>query len=262
MQLTYESGNREMSLHITIICKGTKKFRIWAEQLGRKNSKYADRVIQVTNSRTIYFSFPVSPKDLFIGCLNTSNINDKDFEVIIKEEPLKKYDILIDQDSREFLQLAINFSQTCGFVNPAQGGTTLQSASGKFRIKNYPQITDKMSGQVINTPARIGHNSGLIEVSSEKFKSYTIPMRLCILLHEYSHKYRNPAIGLKISNEFGADVNGLYLYLGTGWSKVDAICVFAKVFLKSQSQSNMLRIRKIQDYIKNFEAQQYAQVIK
>jgi hypothetical protein len=60
---------------------------------------------------------------------------------------------------------------------------------------------------------------------------------------------------------FGADINALYLYLGTGWSKIDAITVFAKVFLKAQTDSNILRIRKIQDYIQRFENQEYAQII-
>jgi hypothetical protein len=86
-------------------------------------------------------------------------------------------------------------------------------------------------------------------------------MRVIILLHEFSHKYRNPKIGLPISNEFGADINALYIYLGSGFSKIDAICVFAKVFLKAQSDENIKRLRKIQDYIQRFENQEYAKRI-
>ena len=64
----------------------------------------------------------------------------------------------------------------------------------------------------------------------------------------------------KISDEVGADVNGLYLYLGNGFSKVDAICVFAKVFLKAQTPQNQQRLKKILDYIKKFENQEFAKV--
>lgn len=261
MQKVYDSNNRKMSLHITIVCKGTKNFRVWAEELGKKDSKYADRVIKVTNSRKIHFNFPVSPKSLFIGCLNVQNINDKDFEVTIQEEPLKTYNIVMDNDTKDFVQMAINVSQTIGFAPPPQNGILYQTPDAKFNIKNVPMITDKMSGQVIGTPARIGHSTGLIEVAYARFRQYTIPMRLAILLHEYSHKYRNPKIGLKISNEFGADINGLYIYLGIGFSKVDAICVFAEVFLKAQTDGNMQRMRKIQDYIQRFENQEYAQIM-
>lgn len=260
MQQIISTNNESMTLSITISCNGKKSFRIWAEQVGKKNSKYADRVVVVNNSRTIYFGLPVTPKELFIGCLNTSNINDKDFEVTIVEQPLKKYNVWLDEETRQFVQMAINFSQVCGFKAPAPNGTTYQTADGKFTIKNYPVIKDRQSGAVINTPARIGHKTGIIEISAMKFAKYTIPMRVMILLHEFSHKYKNPKINLDISNEFGADINGLYIYLGIGFSKIDAICVFANVFLKAQTDSNILRMRKIQDYIQKFENQEYAQL--
>ena len=117
---------------------------------------------------------------------------------------------------------------------------------------------DYATGNAVNTPARIGHKTGIIEVAKSKFDRYTVPMRVMILLHEFSHKYRNPKIGLPIAHESGADVNGLYLYLGVGFSKVDAICVFANVFLKAQTDSNIQRMRKIQEYIQKFENQEYA----
>ena len=134
-----------------------------------------------------------------------------------------------------------------------------QTADNEYNIKYFDVIKDAMSGKVMNTPARIGHNSGIIEVAKYKFDSYTIPMRMIILLHEYSHKYKNPKIGLEISNEIGADINALYIYLGLGFSKIDAICVFANVFLKAQTKSNVERMRKIMDYIQRFENQEFAE---
>jgi hypothetical protein len=251
-----------MSLNITIKCNGAKRFRVWAEDSGRKNSKYADREIEVDKSRTIYFSFPVSPKSLFIGCLNVKNPNDKDFEFIVEEAPLRTYNIWLDEETRKFVQLAINFCQICGFKLPeSQSGVLYQSEDEKFNIKYFPVIKDYATGNIVSTPARIGHRTAIIEVAAVKFVKYTIPMRLCILLHEFSHKFKNPKIGLEISNEFGADINALYIYLGLGFSKIDAICVFANVFLKAQTQQNMERMRKIIDYINRFENQEYAKVV-
>ena len=261
MHTIYDTANQPMTLNITISCNGKKRFRVWAEDLGKKNSQYACREIDVDNSREIYFSLPVSPKKLFIACVNVNNPNDKDFKVNIQQAPLKKYDIWIDEDTRNFVQMAITFSQTCGFTMPQKKGTIYQTSDGKFNIKYFPAIIDFVSGKVLNTPARIGHNTGIIEVSAVKFAKYTIPMRLCILLHEFSHKYKNPKIGLQISNEFGADINALYIYLGLGFSKIDAITVFAKVFLKAQTDSNMQRMRKILDYINRFENKEYAQLL-
>ena len=81
---------------------------------------------------------------------------------------------------------------------------------------------------------------------------------MMIMLHEFSHKYKNPKIGLKISDEVGADINALYIYLGLGFSKIDAICVYANVFLKAQTPSNIDRMRKINDYINKFENEEFA----
>ena len=81
---------------------------------------------------------------------------------------------------------------------------------------------------------------------------------MAILLHEYSHVFRNPKIGLEIQNEVGADINALYIYLGLGFSKIDAICVYANVFLKAQTKGNIERMRKIMDYIAKFENGDFA----
>lgn len=260
MQTSYDSGNREMTLNFAIACNGKKKFRIWVEHFGKPNSKYADRVIEVDGGRTIYVSLPVTPKKLNIGCVNINNPNDTDFKVGLEEVALKKYNIWEDQDTKDFVQLAVNYSQVCGFEMPSKRGTVYQTPDAKFNIKYFPVITDFATGKAMSTPARIGHNSGIIETSANSFVKYTIPMRVCILLHEFSHKYKNPKIGLQISNEFGADINALYIYLGLGFSKIDAICVFAKVFLRAQSDGNMERMRKILDYINRFENQEYAQL--
>jgi len=255
----FHSGNRKFCLFITIKCDSKKNFRVWAEDFGKKNSKYADRVIEVDKERTIFFSFPVSPKELFIGCVNPNNPLDNSFEIKIEEGALRKYNVWIDAQTNDFLDLAIPFVQTCGFKNANSQGYIFENK--EFSINYFDVIRDQNNNNApMSTPARIGHKTGRIEVSKSRFDSYTIPMRLMILLHEYSHKFRNPSLGLEISNEVGADINGLYIYLGLGFSKIDAICVFANVFLKAQTNENMQRMRKINDYIARFENQEFAKL--
>jgi hypothetical protein len=254
----YNSDNRKFSLFITLKCNEKKKIRVWAEELGKQNSKYADREILVEGERTIYFSFPVSPKKLFIGALNCENPNDNSFQVILEEKDLITYQIWLDEETRKFLNLAVHFSQISGFELASNKGRVFTTENNEFTIKYFDVIRDIATNQPMNTPARIGHKSGIIEVAKCKFDKYTIPMRLIILLHEFSHKYKNPKIGLEISNEIGADINALYIYLGLGFSKIDAICVFANVFLKAQTKGNIERMRKIMDYIQKFENQEFA----
>jgi hypothetical protein len=256
----YQSENKNVCLLITIKCKGKCSFRAWAEDYGKVNSKYVDRDIVVDGQRTIRFSFPVTPKTLFIGVGNKENPQDKSFEVTLIEAPLRTYNIWLDFQTKRFLQLATQFSQVCGFENATPSGRLFQSENSEFVIKFMDIIKDSRSGTPLNTPSRIGHSTGIIEVAKIKFDTYTIPMRMMILLHEYSHKYKNPKIGLDISDEVGADINALYIYLGLGYSKIDAICVFANVFLKAQTSSNIQRMRKIMDYIQRFENQEYAEL--
>lgn len=262
MHQIYETENQPMSLYITIKCNGKKNFRVWAEDYGRKNSKYADRVISVEKERTIYFSFPVTTQKMFIGCLNANDPRDTDFEVLIIRQPLKTYNIHMDEETKKFVQLAIMHSQVCGFQKPAPNGTWYTTPDEYFRIKYLPVITDFATGRPLNTPARIGHNTGIIEIAACKYVFYTFAMRMMIDLHEFSHKYKNPKINLEISNEIGADINALYIYLGMGFSKVDAICVYANIFLKAQTPQNIIRMRKIMDYIRRFENQEFAHVNK
>jgi len=254
----YNSNNEKFSLIISVKTNGTKRFRVWAEDLGKKNSKYADREIKVDGERRVYFSFPVSPKKLFIGCVNCENVEDKDFEVVLMKIPLRDYNIWLDQDTRDFLELAIPFSQVSGFESANANGRIFTTNDKKFQIKYFDIIRDYASGKTLNTPARIGHQTGRIEIAKVKFDKYTVAMRMAILLHEFSHVYKNPKIDLEISNETGADINALYIYLGLGFSKIDAICVYANVFLKAQTKGNVERMRKIMDYIAKFENEDFA----
>lgn len=254
----YDSSNKKFSMHITIKCAKEKKFRVWSEEFQKRNSKYADREITVKGQRTIHFNFPVSPQTLFFGVLNSENPQDSDFSVDLQEKELTTYNVWIDSETSDFLSLAVPFCQVSGFSQASPTGRLYQTDDKEFTIKYFDVIKDYKTGQTMNTPARIGHKTGIIETAKCKFDNYTIPMRLIILLHEYSHKYKNPKMGLEISNETGADINALYIYLGLGFSKIDAICVFANVFLKAQTKGNIERMRKIMDYINKFENQEFA----
>lgn len=262
MEQIWETDNRPMELAVSIKCAGKCMFRVTATDL-KPFSNYADRKIEVNEDRTIFLKLPVTPKKLkiLIECVKADG-SKTDFIAKIVEKDLTTYNIDIDRKTKDFLDLAVYFSQVAGFEKSNVNGRIFRTENGVFNIKYYPKIVDFRTGKTLNTPARIGHNTGIIEVSQLSMIKYTVAMRMIILLHEFSHKYKNPEMGLKISNEVGADINALYIYLGLGFSKVDAIFVFANVFLKAQSQSNLNRMRKIMDYIKRFENEEFAKVIK
>ena len=258
MERIWDTDKRAISLYLTISCKGKNKFRVHASDF-QKNSNYANRTIEVDGSRVIYLSFPVSPDKVRIKVEMVSGSDN--FIVDIKEKPLKTWDISVDKQSKEFLKFASAFSQMSGYSPALPTGRMFKSKDNQFHIKYFPVIIDHRTNKVSTTPARIGHTTGTIEIAKLPFDRYTIPMRMMILLHEYSHVYKNPKIGLDISNEVGADINALYLYLGSGWSKVDAIYVFCNVFLSAQTPANLHRMKKIMDYIKRFENGEFADIL-
>lgn len=255
MRQLFAIDNQKCSIYITISSSKTCRFRVCAEDT-KPNSKYADRTIEVNGERTIFLSFAVSPKQIILTVEPISELSDKEYDVKIEFRPLKKYAIWIDKDTKNFLKLAVPFCQSCGFKQPGKLGKFFQSEDKNFVLHYMSEIVDYQTGKILNTPARIGHTTGKIEIAAKAFNKYTVPMRLMILLHEFSHKWKNPKMGLPISHEVGADINALYIYLGLGFSKIDAIYVYSNVFLAAQSDENKKRMRKIMDYIAKFELEQ------
>jgi hypothetical protein len=108
-------------------------------------------------------------------------------------------------------------------------------------------------GEKMATPARISTKNGRIQVSQESFRDMTVPMRMAILLHEYSHFYLNS----DIANETEADLNGLTIYLGLGYPIREAYEAFAKTFIGYPSEQNKVRYdiinRFIREYIEEYK---------
>jgi hypothetical protein len=117
----------------------------------------------------------------------------------------------------------------------------------KFVIK-FPAVIED-NGVEQATPARIDIDTGIIEVSKKQFLDFTIPNRMAILLHEFSHVYLND----NVDDEVEADLNGLLIYLGLGYPRIEAFEVFAKTFLNTPTEQNKIRFDRIKNFIDEFE---------
>ena len=74
-------------------------------------------------------------------------------------------------------------------------------------------------------------------------------MRFAILCHEFSHFYVNE----DMTDETEADINGLLIYLGLGYPRIEALEAFYEVFDNYPSEENKRRSDKIINFIDNFE---------
>ena len=244
----------EKPTKLKIVIETSRKEKIWIKvrDAERKNTYYTKRYSFIDGKESFFVFMPQAPDDALVIIYNDANglmRNDSTFKVKeIKKEPLKLKPFKLSKKTRSFVKFAQEFSDECGYLSSSDKGDVYRSNNRKFRIDYYDVIRSHKTKKVISTPARISQVSGKIEVSAEQFRRYTIPMRMAILLHEYSHFYinKNP------SNEIEADLNGLRIYLSLGYPKIDIYNVFLNVFKKSPSEQNKRRYKKLDKMVKNF----------
>jgi hypothetical protein len=260
MTIDIPSNHFPFQIDLTIDSKVPARIRILAVDPNKPATKYFDLHGTVDGTRKFELRFPVSPKRLKIIILNTANGDlpygeDPTFSIkTIQVVKLKEYDVWWNQDTKNFYKFAVQFAQNAGVLSAGNRKPHIyRSNDGKFTIDYYNSIWDQKSQKFLTTPARIGHISGVIDVSKQSFLEYTVPMRLVILLHEFSHKYLNPNLGRKIEDETSADIQGLYIYLGKGWSSQEGMKAFLRVFGSAKNEANHKRYKIIKDFANRYD---------
>mgnify|MGYP003624495991 FL=1 len=218
----------------------------------QKNTLYTKRTGVVNGVVSFFVRMPQSPRVAKVVVFNQARglmKRDNSYKIVsIKQVPLRTINLPMSKQTKSFVKFAQEFSQEAGVLSATKGGDTYKSNNGKFRIDYFDIIRSKMSGYPLSTPARISQINGKIEVGKSKFQKYTIPMRMAILMHEYSHFYLNRSP----SDESEADLNGLRVYLSLGYPRIDAYNVFLKVFKKAPNQQNRERYENLDNFIKEF----------
>jgi hypothetical protein len=261
MVIDVPSNYKAFQLIITIKSVGEVPIAIKAFDPNKSNTFYINRGGVVKGQRVFKLKFPVSPSWIKIAIFNPNNGNmalaeDDTFSVEdVKVQRLDEYDVWWNKETKDFYKFAVSFSENASVLNAGhhKNPVIYKSDDNKFRIDYYNVITDDKTGAELSTPARVAHSTGIIEVSKRDFEKYSVPMRLIILLHEFAHKYLNPKIGKPIESETGADIQALYIYLGKGWSPVEAHLAFLHVFKTAANDSNHKRYKIIDDFILKYE---------
>jgi len=217
------------------------------------NTYFTDRTKIVDGTQELFVRMPLSPNSALLSIYNEKNGNkpkgeDTSFEVVkIEKEEL---DITLQKTKmdtmsvRNFVSFAQKFSFNAGWITAPRD---YMSAVGGYKIEYLPFIVNS-KGEKMATPARISTKNGRIQVSQESFRGMTIPMRMAILLHEYSHYYLNS----DIANETEADLNGLTIYLGLGYPIREAYEAFGQTFIGFPTAQNKQRYDIINKFIKDY----------
>lgn len=237
MVLKIQTEFKKCEVELTIYAQKKEQIRIVG--FDKFNERYFDRNVDVLSNPTILrFGCPIAPETLFIKCVST-NGNQVPLKLSAKLNSVKD-SIIWSEDVREYCEFIKEFCKNIKLY-PAKKDYT--SVSGKYKIKHSPYILDSNGGKSV-TPARIHKTQHFIEISNEWFTSMTIPMRVFVLTHEFSHVYLNS----DPLDEHEADLNGAKLYLKMGFPVIELIYSFTKIFGDSPETRN--RAQSIINYLK------------
>jgi hypothetical protein len=243
----------EVNLKVTVKTDSPQKLRLKVYDATNPNRVFTNRYKTVTGEENLFVRMPLSPETAVVEVVADKALvkkGEKDnFEFIsVEKMPLeKRIDIgdISNSKIRSFVEFAQRF---CFNLDELEPDTIYTSSDRNYYINLLSKITNK-SGSEVNTPARISKRTGVIQVSKKQFETFTVPMRLAILLHEFAHFYLNE----QMDDEVEADLNGLLLYLGLGYPRIEAYQAFLETFKGVPSQQNKDRYDVINNFIKDFE---------
>ena len=263
MNLLFKTREKSLTLMIEVATDSPQKIQIIVKDINKPDTKYTDRYSTVDGTQKFYVRMPLSPYESLVSVYNKSNGNtkqgsDNSFKVIrVDARPLERKMDCVDWSNpkiRDFVGFAQQFSNNAGILSAGKypNGSTYISDEGNFRIDYFDDIRSK-TGQVIATPARISQTKGIIQVSKQHFQQFTVPMRMAILLHEFSHFYLNE----RIEDETEADLNGLLIYLALGYPRIEAYQSFLTTFKDTPTTQNKERFEVLNQFITNFERNKF-----
>lgn len=256
MQSSVVTRHAPISIKIKLKTNSPQKLHICVSDSKDPLRKFTNRYNTVNGEETFVVRMPLSSEKVDVKVyserLGKDAPEDKErqlFQIVSVEKiPLERRLEVSDMGNplmRSFVRFAQKFSYMEHTLTPDVYG----SDDERYFIRLVPVIKGR-DGKPLRTPARIGAKSGVIEVSKEAFDKMTVPMRFAILMHEFSHFYLND----EMRDEMEADLNGLLIYLGLGYPRIEAYQAFLETFTKSPSQLNKQRYDVINKFIEDFES--------
>jgi hypothetical protein len=252
MKYRITTNHAEVNLKVTIQTDGSQKVRLKVYDESNPKRVFTNRYKTINGEEALFVRMPLSPEKAIVEVISDKGLvkqGEKEHFKIVSVEKLpleRRIDTgdISNGNIRSFVEFAQRFSFNLDELEPA----IYTSKDRNFYIKLLPKITNK-DGQEMNTPARISKRTGVIQVSKKSFEEMTIPMRMAILMHEFSHFYLNETM----DNEIEADLNGLLIYLGLGYPRIEAYQAFLETFKGVPSQQNKERYDVINKFINDFE---------
>jgi hypothetical protein len=256
MQFLFKPKKKSMMLCITIKTNGEQEIMVSVCDPSKPYTYYFKSSGVINGTKQFYVRLPMTPDVALLRIFNVRNGNqpygkDNSFKVLDMKQDVLTNDLNVFDSKNEvvtdFLKFFITFSERAGYLATSDKDL-YESPDRTFSIRYLDVIRDD-EGMPINSSARVNASTGIMDYSKYYFKFYTIPERILIGTHEFSHFYVNR----DARNEFEADRNGLMIYLGLGFPRKEALQGWLKVFGRAKTGQNARRYAMIEEYVRNFD---------
>lgn len=248
-----------MTLRVTVSVRQETDVRLIVRDSEQRNTILTNRVRPISGEFSFFVRMPLCRKYVDVIIENADGGDVGITYIECRKLPLERRLDVVDFNKayhlNEFVTFVQRFAYNAGVLrtnDPNNDNDYYKSDFGHFYIKYLPVIIDYESGQEMSTPARISNQEPIIEVSQRHVMGYTVPMILATLMHEYSHKWMNE----DPDDESEADINGLFIYLGLGYPRIEAAEAWCEIFMQADTEENIERIAIIQKFIDEFEEKQ------
>lgn len=226
-----------------------KTFSVVAYDASKPDKHYIRRIVDVDKKRDLILNIPISPRRLVFEVRDITNgefVKGQSVAEIVPDK-LRTVPLVTDELTKDFLDWFLGFIERSD--NLPDG--TYKDPTGKFVIKLMSDLKNEY-GESIGTPARIHKTQDFIEINSKHFKNETVPGKVAIGLHEYSHNFLN----YNMDSEEEADYNGVRMYLSQGFPVMELIESYTGFLGDSEQTRN--RISVIDNFIKKHNLENYA----
>lgn len=256
MEQRIYTGSDAMTLKFSVTTNGEQTLRLIVKDAFQEKTVLTDVVKSINGNYNFFVMMPLCRKYVDVIIVNDEDNSDNGF---VYNGYKKMYLVrrMSDVDFstfrlREYIDFIQRFSYNAGVLpvnDPNNAKSFYHSSNKNFWIKYLPVITDAVTKQEIETPARIATDGSFIEVSQKYFMDYSVPMRVSILLHEYSH----PFVNENPSDEIEADLNGLFIYLALGYPRMEGGQAWCEVADNTPTDENVERVKIVEQFIKDFD---------
>lgn len=235
-------------LTVKVSVNQPQKIRLMVYNPNRPNTYYTNRVKTISGVAEFEVRMPQNCDTVVVKVVSMNGSPNGINIISVDQSKLNQHIGCYSQSNiASFVKFAQEFSEQASILSTG----TYFSDDKKYRIDFFDVI--KQNGREIPTPARISNMNGRMEVAKKHFLAYTVPMRMAILLHEFSHFNLN----VVQKDEIEADLNALKIYLGLGYPVIEAHMSFLNVFKGTPSEQNKERYQYIKSFIDNFEDMKY-----